>query len=360
MVKAAVLGIQNPHGMGHLRTLQVLPEVDSIFCWGDDEQSLIALQKGPQGAKIEGVFTDLDELLAREEIFFVIATLRPDLCPDICLRVLDAGVHILAEKPLGRRAADAERIVAAAEKAGLKLGICYTNRHHPLIRRARTLFGQGVIGALMSIEIRMITTQVRYRHPEHWVFKRAVAGGGYLAYEACHYIDLMRFVTGDEIVSVAAEVATRSGEEIDVEDIATVSFRFRSGAVGSLHAGYVMAFRDWAEGKMPGYDHYFGFNGQAGRIYWNRSDLPLSLHVESMAGTWSSAPIWELTLPSLPESPAYGGVHGEDFVRDFILAAQGEGDVPASGRDALQVARIIDAAYESSRTGRRVEVECPD
>jgi predicted dehydrogenase len=60
------------------------------------------------------------------------------------------------------------------------------------------------------------------------------------------------------------------------------------------------------------------------------------------------------------QSPAYGGVYGEAFLRDFILAAQGKAEVPASGRDALQVARVIDAAYESSRTGRRIDIPAPD
>jgi predicted dehydrogenase len=49
-------------------------------------------------------------------------------------------------------------------------------------------------------------------------------------------------------------------------------------------------------------------------------------------------------------------VYGKQFVRSFIQAAQGQGDVPASGEDAWQVARVVDAAYESSRTGQRVEV----
>jgi len=278
---------------------------------------------------------------------------------DICLRTLEAGKHILAEKPLGRTATDTKRVVEAAERAGLQVGISYTNRYHPIVQRARDLVHQGVIGALTSVEVRMLTTKVGIRDPKQWLFQKSVAGGGILAWLGCHFIDLMRYVTGDEIISVAADVATRSGEDIDVEDIAALSLRFRSGAVGSLHAGYTMAFSNWGERRMRGYDMYLGFNGREGRVFWDRTELPTSLHVESTLGAWQDAPIWEFTVPSLPESPAYGGVHGEEFVRDFIRAAQGNGQVPASGRDALQVARVIDAAYESSRTGRRVDIEFP-
>jgi predicted dehydrogenase len=61
----------------------------------------------------------------------------------------------------------------------------------------------------------------------------------------------------------------------------------------------------------------------------------------------------------LGDSPAYGGTIGEEFLRDFIRAAQALGPLPASGADALQVARMVDAAYESSRSGQRIAVTAP-
>ena len=358
MVKAAVLSVKDSHAAYHLRTLQSLPEVEGIYIWDENEQALASVQ-GAQMEKVEGVYTDLDALLAREDISFVIAPLKADRSLEVCLRAFEAGKHVLCEKPMGRSVQEAEQMVAAAKQAGLQLGVAYNNRYHPLNRRARALIAQGVIGPLVSVEARMITTQVRIRNPKTWVFSKARAGGGILVFLGCHYIDLMRYISGDEIVSVAAEVGTRSGEDIDVEDIAVLSVRFRSGAVGSLHAGYVMAFSNWGANKMSSNDIYEAFNGRCGRIYWHRTDLPARLHIESTLAEWQGAPIWEFE-PSVADSPAYGGVYGEAFMRDFIRATQGEGQVPASGRDALQAARIIDAAYESSRTGHRVEVAPPE
>ena len=357
MVKAGLLSVTNAHATGHLRTLQMLPEVESICIFDEDEEALSSIRKN-QGEKIDEVFTDLDALLTREDIPFVIVPLKGDRCAEVCLRALEAGKHILVEKPLGRSAEEAEQVVIAAEQAGLRVGICYANRYHPLNQRARELIAQGVIGPLMSVEMRMITTQVKLRNPKQWLFNKALAGGGILVWLGCHYIDMMRFVTGDEIVSVAAEVATRSGEDIDVEDTAVLSVRFRSGAVGSLQAGYMMGLRSLGQTRLPGNDIYEGFNGQFGRIYWSPTDPPPRLHIESTLDDYRGAPIWEL-YPGVAESPAYAGVYGEEFVRDFIRATRGECEVPASGRDALQVARIIEAAYESSRTGRRVDIEFP-
>ncbi len=356
-MKAALLGTGNPHFDGHLGTLQELPEVESIVIWGENETALAAAQQS-EVQKIEGMTTNLDEILARDDIFFVIATLRTDLKPDIFARVLESGKHLMAEKPIGRTAPDVQRVVETAERMGTQLGVCYQNRYNPLIRGVRDLVGQGLLGPLMSVEMRMLTTQVKFRNPRGWLFRHEYAGSGILAWLGCHYIDMMRYITHDEIVSVLAEVATRSGEDIDVEDIATFSLRLRSGAIGSLHVGYTLAFSGEKYPNQPSYDTYVGINGQDGRIYWSSPGTATHLNVETTHDTWAGAPQREFDY-TLGESLAYGGVSGEHFIRDFIRAAQGRGSSPASGCDALQVARIIDAALESNRSGRRIEVDVP-
>lgn len=356
-ITAALLGIEHPHSLAHLRTLQALPEVGEILLW-DESESALGATVAKQGAKVSATYTDLDQLLARPDLFFVIAALRNDLGPDLFIRTLEAGKHLMAEKPIGRTAADTERVIAAAARTGTRLGVCYQNRTLPAVQLMRQLIGDGLIGPLISVEMRMITTRVAARNPQNWLFKNACAGGGILSWLGCHYIDMMRFVTGDEIVAVSAEVATRSGEAIDVEDIAVLALRFRSGAVGSLHAGYMMALSGGGYHNKAGYDTYGGFNGQLGRITWSSPSSPIKLVAESIHPAWASAPQRTFDLP-LAESPAYGGVSGEQFMRNFILAAQGQGQAWTTGSDALQVARIVDAAYESSRSGRRVEIAAP-
>jgi predicted dehydrogenase len=214
---------------------------------------------------------------------------------------------------------------------------------------------QGILGTLISAELRMLTTQVRFRDPDYWLFKKKHSGGGMLAWLGCHYVDMVRHVTGEEIVSVSAEVATRNGEDIDVEDVAVLSFRLASGAVGVMHVGYVMALSGGGYHNIGGYDTYVGLNGQRGRLHWSSDGTPTQLRVESDHPEWSAAPKRQFDF-TLSSSPAYGGVHGETFVQDFLRATWGEGDVPASGKDALQVARVVEAAYESSESGRRVQI----
>ncbi len=353
-VKAALLGIEHPHALAHLRTLQALPEVASIFLWDENEDALQSVVQS-QGAKVEATFTDLNALLARDDIFFVIAAIRNDLGPDIFIRTLEAGKHLMAEKPIGKTATDTENVLAVAERTGLQLGVCYQNRANPVIQDVHHMISQGLLGPLMSVEMRMITTQVQFRNPKHWLFNQAQSGGGILSWLGCHYIDMLRYITGDEIVSVAAEVATRSGAEIDVEDAATLALRLQSGAVASLHAGYMLALSGGGYHNKSGYDTYTGINGRLGRITWTSSGQPTEIYMETTHPDWAGAPQRTFQY-EYGVSPAYGGAYGEQFIREFIHAAQGQGQLKASGRDALQVARIVDAAYESSGTGQRVDV----
>lgn len=353
-ITAGLLGMEHPHSLAHLRTLQCLPEVGEILLWDENAQALAAVME-KQGAKVSAVFTDLNQLLARPDLFFVIAALRNDLGPPLFIRVLEAGKHLMAEKPIGRTVADTAQVLAAAERTGTRLGVCYQNRTLPAVQLMRQIIGDGLIGPLISVEMRMVTTQVAARNPAHWLFNQAQSGGGILSWLGCHYLDMIRYVTDDEIVAVSAEVATRSGEKIDVEDVATLSLRFRSGAVGSFHAGYMLALSGSGYHNKAGYDTYGSFNGQLGRITWSSTGSPTKIYAESTHPAWAGAPQRVFELP-LAESPAYGGVSGERFVRDFIRAAQGQGEAWTSGMDALHVARIVDAAYESNRTGRRIEI----
>jgi predicted dehydrogenase len=353
-VTAALLGVEHPHSLAHLRTLQQLPEVEKILLWDTSDEALARVSKELPD-KVAGTFTNLDELLAQPGLYFVIAAVRNDLGRDIFIRCLAAGKHVMAEKPIGRNASETIQVVDAAKKAGLRLGVCYQNRANAVIQEARRVVATGALGSLMSVEMRMITTSVRFRNPQHWLFQKELSGGGMLSWLGCHYVDLMHYMTQDEIVSVQAEVATRGGENIDVEDVAVLSMRLKSGAVASLHVGYILSLSGGGYHNSAGYDTYISINGNLGRVHWSSPGAPSTINVESAHPDWAGAPQWS-TQYVHGTSPAYGGKAGEAFIRRFIESAQFDTEPWTTGEDALRVARVIDAAYESSRTGRRIDI----
>ena len=351
--RVALLGLTHPHSRAHLKSLQRSAQVSQIVLYDEDADE-VANVRAELGEKVEASYSNLDELLDGEDLLMGLVCLRNDLNARICLRLIDAGLHVLSEKPMAARSQDLEQIVKAGAQAEVKVGVIYQNRFHPISQEARRLIQEGVIGRVTGCETRMVTSQVRYRNPEHWLFSRQHAGGGILSWLGCHHLDLLRYISNDEVVAVSAMVATLGGEGIDVEDVASVVLRFKSGAIGGLQAGYQLALSTSGYSGAS-YDTYLGFRGTEGRIYWRPSEAPLRLYVESAMPTWASAS-QRITSFTLPSVPGYGGAYGLAFLEAFIRAALRNEEPPATAEDALKVARIVEAAYESSRTGRTVTV----
>jgi len=350
-MKAALLGLDHPHSDILFATLENLPEITAIALW-DADPAVVARSSHAQKPKTCDLTVDLAAILSDLETEFAIVCVRHDLAAKICQQVIKAGKHLLAEKPVGFDSAEIIALQTAARQAGVVASVLYVRRAHPCIVAARQLLQSGTLGPLFSVEGRFLTTQVKFRHPESWLFQQDQAGGGILLWLGCHCLDLMQYVTDHDIVEVAAMMATRSGESIEVEDTAVLSLKFRSGAIGTFHAGYTLAYSGAGYVNQKGYDSYLGFNAREGRVVW--PDLEPRLQIESPPIDNQSA-IREASFELAP-SNSYGGSHGEDFFRQFIAATQGKSEPPTTLNDALKIARVIEAAAESSNTGRFIKV----
>jgi len=131
-----------------------------------------------------------------------------------------------------------------------------------------------------------------------------------------------------------------------VEDTAALALKFKSGAIGTFHAGYALAHSGSGYVNSQGNDGYLAWNGRAGRVVWPNMTEP-RIHIESPGRT----PVRDKTFP-LRATSSYGGARGEKFVRQFLAAVRGKGEVPASIADALRTAEVLAAAQRSAKTGR--------
>jgi len=122
----------------------------------------------------------------------------------LALRVIAAGKPLIVEKPAGLTLGEVLRLEEAATQHGVLASVLYPRRFHPCMMAARQRILAGEIGPLFTMESRFLTTQVRFRQPESWLLRRAQAGGGILLWLGCHCLDLMHYVTGDEITEVGA------------------------------------------------------------------------------------------------------------------------------------------------------------
>jgi predicted dehydrogenase len=349
--QVGVIVSPHPHAAGYLRTLEALREVEAIHLCGVEGADLASL--AGDLSKVRSRTASAGDLLARPEIDALIVCVRNDLCPRILADAVAAGKAALFEKPGALRVADLRRIADLARQRGVPLGTMFQWRGHPIIHEVRQALQSGALGRVMAVEARMVTSQVRYRDPSHWLFRRATAGSGILSWLACHYLDLLCFFLGERVTEVVALVGQRNPERIEVEDTACLAFRFQSGVLGTLHAGYHLAgSRSGYSGAA--YDTFLALRGTDGYVR-----LPLSegnrYTLVSEAPGWAAGGRRERIF-ELPASPAYGGRAGEQFVLDFLQAARTGGVPPAPIDAAVHVLEIVEAALESSATGRLVRV----
>ncbi len=352
--RVGMIGLTHPHSTMHLRTLDASDQVDVVVLYDVSEDALESTSR--TFPKSIATYQDLDALLGRSDVPVVFVALPNDQTPGIVTRAARAGKHVICEKPCARSAVELRPAIAEIDRRQVAFTACYVWRANPAILRMRELVRAGALGRLTSVELRMVTTQVRMRNPGHWLFKRDVAGGGILSWLGCHWLDLLRYLTGQEVERVCAMVGRLSGEAIDVEDVASVSMRLTGGAVASLYAGYLLALgRPGYEGA--GYDQSIILRGSDGSLALSRDGDDQIVTLESTAGEWRTASR-QVQRFMFPPSPAYGGAHGLRFVDDFLCAAlTGDGQIMATSVDALRVLEILDAIYRSAEQERVVAVE---
>ena len=176
-------------------------------------------------------------------------------------------------------------------------------------------------------------------------------GGGNLHYVGCHLLDGMRYLMGCEIKSVQAMNGRPLGYiEEPIEDLSILALEYENGGYGSLVCGYMSAR------GAPEWDRGLVFRGAEGQANWTPMLAP-RLEVSSASEKWSGSPekVIDYTLPPLPSIVFHVWFH--NWIRRFVddVRAGDRGVLPID--DALYVLQSIDAAYESARTGRRVEVK---
>lgn len=343
-VRFAYVGLTHGHASGYLESLRLIPEAEVVaLCDQDPDAARPTL---PAHLADCPLYDDLGVLLDRARPEAVMITLPNHETPGAVIRCAEAGGHCFVEKPVARTAAELDPVEAAVKRHNVRFHLGYTRRFGAHGTAIRDLVRQGILGEIDAVEARLITTSVRVRDPGHYMFSRARSGGGILHWLACHWLDLMRYVTDLEVAEVSAMLATRSGEPIDVEDRAVVAMRLGNGALASLHAAYSSAANAEGPGR-PG-DSFFAVRGSLGWARWEQ-DRP-EIKVRSEHPAWRVAP--ERTIAfTLPAVGGYGGAGGQASLRSFIASFR-EGAPPVFDvGDARRVLEIIDAAHRSAASG---------
>lgn len=319
-------------------------------------------------------------LVDRDDIDLVDVCTPGHTHAEIVIAALEAGKHVLCEKPLANSVEEAEAMVRAAEKAaasGVRSMVGFTYRRVPAISLARQLVAEGRIGTLHHVRAQYLQDWiVDPQAPLSWRLEKDKAGSGSLGDIGAHIIDIAQFITGDTISRVSGRLRTFVEERplpsehaglsgtagsgtgpVTVDDAATFIADFNSGAMGVFEAtrfanGRKNAIRIEVNGSLGSlaFDfedmnvlHFFDGTEDAGTAGFRRILVTEPQH--PYVGAW-----W-------PAGHVIGYEHGfthqvVDLVRDIAA-----GDDPApSFADGLQVQRVLAAVETSSDTDSWQEI----
>lgn len=316
--------------------------------------------------------TDWREVVARDDVDVVDICTPGDTHAEIAVAALEAGKHVLCEKPLANSVAEAEQMTAAAEAArasGVRSMVGFSYRRVPALALARAMVAEGRLGRLHHIRMHYLQDWiVDPQFPLVWRLRKDKAGSGALGDIGAHIVDQAYFLTGEKLAGVSATLQTFVKErplpaessglaasagaamgEVTVDDAAAFFGRTDSGVLATFEA------TRFATGRKNGI--WIELNGSAGSLAFDFESMN-ELHVHDATVPAADAGFRRI-LVTEPDHP-YAGAwwppgHGlgyehtfvnqiADFARDVATGA----DPTPSFADGLYIQRVLDAVERSS------------
>lgn len=291
------------------------------------------------------VFSSLSELIDQS---------RPDIVSiltpsgDHAERVIEAAerkVHVVVEKPMALRMEDADAMIRACDRSGVKLFVVKQNRYNLPIQRLREALDRGRFGKLV-----LGTIRVRWSRDQNYYNQDAWRGtwamdGGVLANQASHHIDLLQWMMGP-VESVMAMSATQL-VNIEVDDTAVAILRFSSGALGVIEATTATRPKD-LEGSIS-------ILGETGSVEVGGFAVNEMRHWNFATPEPEDKNIFESARTNPPD--VYGFGHREFYtaVLDNVRTGRRENAL-VDGLEGRRSLELVNAIYESVETGKAVNL----
>ncbi|MEU3765087.1 Gfo/Idh/MocA family oxidoreductase [Amycolatopsis keratiniphila] len=360
MVGHAFMGAVHSHAWRNVHRFFTPPLIPRLAVLGGRDE--VRAKAAAERFGWEDVETDWRALIARDDVDLVDICTPGDSHAEIAIAALEAGKHVLCEKPLANTLAEAEAMAEAAAKAranGVRSMVAFNYRRVPALAHARKLVASGALGEIRHVRTVYLQDWLSdAQAPMTWRLHKDKAGSGALGDLGAHIVDAAQFVTGDTITGVSALTNTFVKERPDgdggtgrvtVDDAALFLGRFSGGAVASFEA------TRFALGRK-----------NAMRLEVNGSKASLAFDFESMnelsffdGGQPATEAGFRRILVTEPEHP-YVGVwwppghllgYEHTFTNEVadLLTAIGDGKDPEpSFEDGLRVQQVLDAVERSA------------
>lgn len=353
VIGCGVIGKQHAASIGQLgERAELILAVDEIA----DRANKLAADHGIESA------TSVSEALARPDIDAVAVCTPSGLHADLVIAALEAGKHVVVEKPLDVSVAAAERVRAAEERAGRTVTVISQHRFDPASQLVHQAIRDGKLGRITSGSASVVWWRSqKYYDSGDWRGTWSLDGGGALMNQGIHTIDLLIWMLGQP-VEVFAWTGCLAHERIEVEDTVMATIRFASGALGVVH-GTTAAY--------PGLTARLGVHGDKGSAVIDNDKLEYFHVATADAGDLAygatgdgnqAADVLQSDRDGAPgagaDPAALSDAHTDQF-RDFLDAVE-EGRPPlVTVAEATRTLAVVCAIYESARTGKPVTIPEP-
>ena len=352
-LRVGVVGLDHYHVTGWVETIEGFPDELEIVALYDPDPALArtlapshhdpslrpALGERYRSLPFE---TRLDALIAEHAVDLALVTLPNADAPAAIERLARAGVHLLVDKPAARNAREARQAFDVAHAAGVRVVVGLTRRYSPAYRAAREVVSAGRLGRLISAEAVFSTSSVLVRDPRNPLFDPGRSGGGILSWLGIHDIDSLLWLSGEPVVELSAMAGSVGHPRLEVEDVISVALRFAGGAIGTIHHAYALPARGYRSG--------LALRGQDASVELGLGD-DLVVLTPGADGELHE----ERSSFDVAAVPGYGAT-GRAGVRDLVDSIRDGHDTQAGGEVLVRALEVVDAAYESARTGARVRL----
>jgi predicted dehydrogenase len=291
-------------------------------------------QESARRFNIPLAFDSAEDLCRSPEVDALFVT-TPNAChlSDV-LVAINCGKPVLCEKPMAVNADECRRMVEAARKANLLLGVAQVFRFENSTARLRERIAAGQIGRPIFARSEF-SFQAAGGHPRTWLYDPAVAGGGPIADVGVHCVDALRYVLQDEVVRVSTR-GMSDRESGELEAAAALILEFSRGTLASVLVSYRSEYRTPIE-----------FVGESGVL---RADNGLNVEHPITLELRRNGAIVE------SETVSNQGAYARQ-VDAFAAAVEGTAEFPVPGEEGWQNQEILDAAYRSLKSGKAESVE---
>jgi predicted dehydrogenase len=248
------------------------------------------------------------------------------------LLAIEGGKHVLCEKPMAMNADESRRMVEAAKKAKVQLGVAQVFRFEDSTARLRDRIGEGQIGKPVFARSEFSFPGNR-EHARTWIKDPAIAGGGAIGDVGVHCVDALRYILQDEVVRVSTSGITDGSNGVDLA--ASITLGFSRGILGTVLVSYFPEYRTPME-----------FVGDGGSLFADNAlnvEHPIEIRLRRE---------WKIVDTETVENRlAYARQ-----VDAFSAAVEGKAKFPVPGEEGWQNQAILDAAFRGLKSGKSEQV----